>query len=243
MFDRKILDHNTKPPLLPMPSLVSHPSPPTEPPTQKDHTSWIAAFKKHLQWAESVLAKGRSLATAISTAEAQMKNIQRSVVVAADNLDNHVVTFQKRLHDRQEDASNILRNQEEVFNNWENSVRIASQVTLHPGFVNIAQRQANTSRGSAALADLVNVGELKKAQAVSELKAQEFVNNMENVRAEVEDIVKRNTSLRDDIQRASVGSSGNYQSDEPQNILEDMEAMTKRLHGGKEGCTYHVGPE
>ena len=233
MFDRRILDHNTKPPLLPTPPLASHPSPPTEPPTQKDHAAWIAAFKKHLQWAESVLTKGRSLAAAISTAEAQMKNIQRSVVVAADNLENHVVTFQKKLHDRQEDAGNTLRNQEEVFNNWENSVRIAAQVALHTGFVNIAQRQASNSRGSAVLADLVNVGELKKAHAVSELKAQEFVSNMENVRAEVEDIVKRNSSLRDDIQRTSVGSSGNYQSDEPQNILEDMEAMTKRLHGGK----------
>ncbi|RPB21059.1 hypothetical protein L211DRAFT_458830 [Terfezia boudieri ATCC MYA-4762] len=231
VFDRKILDHNTKPPLLQTPSLASPPSPPTEPPTQKDHAGWIAAFKKHLQWAESVLTKGRSLAAAISTAEAQMKNIQRSVVVAADNLDNHVVTFQNKLHDRQEDAGSTLRNQEEVFNNWENSVRIATQVTLHTGFMNIAQRQANSSRGPAALADLVNVGELKKAHAVSELKAQEFINNMENVRAEVEDIVKRNASLRDDIQRTAVGSSGNYQSDEPQNILEDMEAMTKRLHG------------
>lgn len=243
MFDRKILDHNTKPPILPLPPNVSYPPPPAEPQTQsevRDHGAWVTVFKKRLQWAESVIMKGRSLAAAISGAEAQMKNIQRSVVVAADNLDNHVVNFQKKLHDRQDDAGNILRKQEDVFTNWENSVRIAAQITLHPGFANIAQLQANTSRGATALADLVNVGELKKAHAASELKAQEFINNMEKVRAEVEDIVKRNTTLRDDIQRTSVGSSGNYQSDEPQNILEDMEGLTKRLQGGKKQDMYWV---
>lgn len=219
----------------PVPPIASHPPPIIESQTQKDHAAWVGAFKKRLLWAEAAITKGRSLAAAISTAEAQMKNIQRSVVAAADNLENHVVLFQKKLHEKQEDAGSILRKQEEVFTSWESSIRIAAQVTVHPSLMSITTGQASNSRTATTLVDLVSVGELKKAHAASELKAQDFINNMENLRSQVEDIVKRNATLRDDIQQTSVGSSGNYQSDEPQNILEDMKAMTKRLHGGKMG--------
>ena len=178
------------------------------------------------------MTKGRSLAVAISNAEAQIKNIQRSVSVASDNLENHVTLFQKKLHDKQEEARNSLHKQEDVFTNWEKSVRIAASIPVHPGFLSLAQRPPSNPRVPSMLTDLINVGELKKAAAASELRAQDFVTDMEKLSSKVGEIVKKTANLRDDIQQNSVGSSGNYQSEEPQNILEDMEAVTRKMRAG-----------
>ncbi|KAF8475779.1 autophagy-related protein 11-domain-containing protein [Kalaharituber pfeilii] len=214
VFDRKLLDHNAKPPLIQKPPIVNQQAPPADIQTPKDHSAWVNTFRNHLQWADSVVTKGKSLAAAISNAEAQIKNIQRSVSVASDNLENHVNLFQRKLHEKQEDARSSLRKQEEVFTNWEKSVRIATQISVHTGFISLAQRQAQSPRNAVTLADLISVAELKKAAAAAELKAQAFVTDMEKLSSKVEEITKKTAMLRDDIQQTSVGSSGNYQNSE-----------------------------
>lgn len=129
--------------------------------------------------------------------------MQRSVAVAASNLDTHVKTAVGNYENLKGWAFETLKDQEKLLLGWEESLSKLGRVPLHPEVLSIAGEKTNNYQqlhkkansvtdvngNGQTLLNMVNVDEVQKAgqnlgevAVLFERKVTELGSNVENIR-------------------------------------------------------------
>ncbi|KAI5800970.1 autophagy-related protein 11-domain-containing protein [Pyronema domesticum] len=198
LYNREQITASAKPLLEPIPK-EPHITPfPDDLDNETDMASWRRLFTKRKQWAEDVQQRLVGLVDKIREVDSQTAIMQRAVVVAFTNLDNHTNTLKDRWAAVQQVTGNLIDDRHGWLKGWETAVKQLLRIPVHEEFKKCGSNE-KVNRKITVLADFFDIKEVQIAATTAEILMPRLLNDMEMMKSSVRDIAARTAALKNSI--------------------------------------------
>jgi autophagy-related protein 11 len=198
LYNREQITASAKPLLEPIPK-EPHITPfPDDLDNETDMASWRRLFTKRKQWAEDVHQRLIGLVDKIREVDSQTAIMQRAVVVAFTNLDNHTNTLKDRWAVVQQVTGNLIDDRHGWLKGWETAVKQLLRIPVHEEFKKCGSNE-KVNRKITVLADFFDIKEVQIAATTAEILLPRLLNDMEMMKSSVRDIAARTVALKNNI--------------------------------------------
>jgi len=169
-------------------------------------------YANRVTWASSVLAHADRLSKAIDEINSNVIIMQRSVAVAASNLDTHVKTAVNNYEDLKGWAFETLKDQEKLLLGWAPALQRLDKLHVKSSVVNNVKdgkggmtghkrsKSNNTMKAEQTLKDFVEAEEVEKAGKDLENVASSFERKITQLGSSVETIRILTVTLSEEME-------------------------------------------
>ncbi|KUJ07923.1 Taz1-interactin-like proteing factor 1 [Mollisia scopiformis] len=240
VYDRRIVQPNpassTK--LLqyevPIPPKYSVSRPPDTITDQNDLQAWKDLFMQRRSWALNIVDDCTAMSLEAQQRYGEVEIIARGVEAAVTNLDRHVKMLDQKNADVQVWAADVQKDDDLTGTDWDAIVDgLRSLPASYDMIKFITGRDIRKSQHKPSLGDLVDAEEVKKAGKDVRKISSNLNQGSASLGSQVDEVLRRTDGLLDRIEK-SPALSLIGRGAEPAQLMEDIEAIAKRISGDYE---------
>ena len=247
VYDRELL--LAKPEVESKALLPQTPLPPPlaldDPPDTKGDSHSLSALQKLCKdrraWAIDISKVCEELIKNTQRCDAETSVIQRSTVIAVENVKQHIGGLHQKFEAANSWANDALNEHTSLLNGWDGSLRRLSTLPANGELQRFFIRQGPTSRGGkelkgrSTLQDFVDIEVAQKAASLSTGVSQRLARRLKDLSVAYNEIVREGSDLVENFNQTFATSTLDV-SETTHSLIEEVEAIVKKLNSDYESC-------
>ncbi|KAI4180010.1 MAG: hypothetical protein L6R41_007511 [Letrouitia leprolyta] len=244
VYSRQILSASTHAnlsaslPTAPIPE-PHRPNAPSDGPYDKNNVeAWQKLFDERRAWATELQAHCAQIGEQITKLDSEASIIQRSVVIAVENVKQHIANLRPKFEDSRIWADHVLQDQSSLLEEWERIVgKYSSIPTLKALGVCLTgtpvasqeASKASVSESDTSLYNFIDIRELTRASNAGKASHQRFRTRATEVTVAFGDVEQKADSIVDNFnQDANLSDSST--TEQGDHLLEEIQALAYKIN-------------
>ncbi|RYP68206.1 hypothetical protein DL771_006806 [Monosporascus sp. 5C6A] len=203
--------------------------------------SWQALFKSRRDWASNIVNDCTAMANTAHARYDEMEVMLRCLDAAVANLDTALKPLEPKYNElkkwiipTQEDYTNLATN-------WERHLESARSIAISPAMVRFMTGQEVRKSRQATLEDLIDPETTRKAGKLATTSLRKFNNKISELDKTAERMFAECDQLFQEFDKL-MARSALHHADECRRLLEDIEAVAKKIDTDYQATLLYVNP-
>lgn len=248
VYSRQILSASIHPSLsssLPTTPSPEHYKPKVAPDPPRDKESleaWQKLFDHRSAWADELHHRCSNIRAHIHQLDKEASIIQRSAVIAVDNVKQHIANLRPKYDDSTVWADNVLHDQTFLLEQWEAlvgkypsvpAIKALGRCLSGNSAILHESGASSSSESETSLYDFVAISELTTASNAGKGSSQRFRSRANDLRVAFTDVEQKADSIVDSFGR-DANLSGSASTEQADHLLEEIAVVTNKIKADRD---------